>query len=161
MWLNFLFIASFYSILHYQCGNNLYLVNARKLQPVTCSTCSTLAALHTALCAISIDWFHLYMFAWDCPPTGWIFLVWWKCFLGDVPFSSGTSSCHKVKHLENVADISFQGVMAVVQMMAFWVCIPCPGTWFVVKFLWDVTNQIYYICENPKHSHDLHMADVQ
>jgi len=113
-------------------------------------------------CAVSIDWFHLRVFAWDCSPTGWIFLIWWKCFLGDVPFSSGTSSCHKVKHLENVAGISGQGVMAVVPMMAIWVCIWCPGTWFVLIFLWDVTNQIhYYICENLKDSLDLRMADVQ
>jgi hypothetical protein len=65
------------------------------------------------------------------------------------------------QNLENVADISFQSVMAVVQMMAFWVCIPYPGTWFCCDIPWDVTDQINGVCENPKDSHDVRMADVQ
>ena len=121
-----------------------------KLQSVTCSACSTLVAVQTALSAISRLVPPL-VSTRDCPPTGWMGSPpQWKCFPGNVPFSSGTNSCHKVIHLENVTDVSFQGVMAAVQMMvAFWVCIPCLGTWFVVTFLWDVTNQIHYICENP------------
>jgi hypothetical protein len=70
-------------------------------------------------------------------PSYWLdfFLVWWKCFLGDVPFSSGTSSCHKVKHLENVADISFRdvngscsndGLLGLYTMSRYLVCCDIP-----------------------------------
>jgi hypothetical protein len=30
-----------------------------------------------------------------------------------------------------------------------------------VTFLTDVTYQIHYMCDNPKYSHDLHIADIQ